>query len=67
MSIDNGETGLSVRNELNAALGLVATAIQSNPAGIAGADVVTNIVSLTQAEYSALTPVATTLYIITDA
>ena len=28
MSIDNGETGLSVRTELNAALGLVATAIQ---------------------------------------
>lgn len=41
--------------------------IQSNTAGIAGADVVTNIVSLTQAEYDAIvSPDASTLYIITD-
>lgn len=32
-----------------------------------GADVVLNTVSLTQAEYDAGTPIATTLYIITDA
>ena len=33
MSIENGETGLSVRTELNAALALVATAVQ--PADLA--------------------------------
>jgi NADH:ubiquinone oxidoreductase subunit F (NADH-binding) len=32
-----------------------------------GSDVVLNVVSLTQAEYDASTPVSTTLYIITDA
>ncbi len=32
-----------------------------------GSDVVLNTVSLTQAEYDAGTPIATTLYIITDA
>lgn len=38
--------------------------VQSDTAGITGADQVTNIVSLTQAEYDAITPVATTVYII---
>jgi hypothetical protein len=33
--------------------------------GITGADAVTNIVSLTQAEYDAITPDASTLYVIT--
>lgn len=42
------------------------------PLGVSGlapvtGEGVTNIVALTQAEYDALTPVATTLYIITDA
>jgi hypothetical protein len=38
----------------------------SDPAGITGADAITNIISLTQAEYDAIeTPNATTLYIIT--
>lgn len=32
MAIDNGETGLSVRTELNAALALVATAVQPTAA-----------------------------------
>jgi len=32
-----------------------------------GSDVVLNVVSLTQAEYNAGTPVATTFYVITDA
>jgi hypothetical protein len=40
----------------------------SDPTGIAGADAVTNIVSLTQAEYDAIgSPNATTFYLITDA
>jgi hypothetical protein len=40
--------------------------VQSDTTGIAGADAVTNIVSLTQAEYDAIgAPSATTLYIIT--
>lgn len=36
----------------------------SDNTGITGADRITNIVSLTQAEYDALTPNATTLYVI---
>ena len=42
-------------------------AVVSNITGITGADAVTNIVSLTQAEYNAIaSPSATTLYVITD-
>lgn len=41
--------------------------ITSDPSGVAGADVVTNIISLTQAEYDAIgTPDASTLYYITN-
>lgn len=36
----------------------------SDNTGITGADRVTNIVSLTQAEYDAITPDASTLYVI---
>lgn len=43
-------------------------AVLSDTTGITGADAVTNIVSLTQAEYNAIgSPSASTLYIITDA
>jgi hypothetical protein len=42
------------------------TGVLSNTTGIPGSDQVTNIVSLTQAEYNAITPNASTLYIITD-
>ena len=39
----------------------------TDPSGVTGADAVTNIISLTQAEYNAIgTPGASTLYIITD-
>tara|TARA_R110000851_G_scaffold10031_2_gene36699 strand:+ start:1471 stop:3198 length:1728 start_codon:yes stop_codon:yes gene_type:complete len=41
--------------------------IASDNTGTTGADIVTNILSLTQAEYDAITPNATTLYLITDA
>ena len=41
--------------------------VSSDPTGVTGADQVTNIMSLTQAEYDAITPNASTLYIITDA
>lgn len=37
----------------------------SDPSGVTGADAVTNIMSLTQAEYDAITPDAATLYVIT--
>jgi hypothetical protein len=41
--------------------------VLSDPSGITGADAVTNIISLTQAEYDAIaTPSATTLYVITS-
>jgi hypothetical protein len=43
-------------------------AVRSDTSGITGADVITNMVSLTQAEYDAIvSPSATTLYVITDA
>jgi hypothetical protein len=39
--------------------------IESDPSGITGADAVTNIISLTQAEYNAIgTPDAATLYVV---
>ena len=38
----------------------------NDTAGVTGADQVTNLISLTQAEYDAITPGASTLYIITD-
>lgn len=42
-------------------------AVGSNVSGITGADVIANIVSLTQAEYDDIaTPDASTLYVITD-
>jgi len=42
--------------------------VQSDPSGISGADAVANMVSLTDAEYSAISsPDASTFYIITDA
>ena len=45
-----------------------AKAVISEPAGVTGADQITNIMSLTSAEYAAIgTPNASTLYIITDA
>lgn len=45
----------------------IANFVESDPTGITGADVVTNIVSLTQSEYDAIgSPNASTFYIITD-
>ena len=43
------------------------TPVVSNPSGITGADALTNIISLTQAEYDAIvSPSATTLFVITN-
>ena len=36
----------------------------SDPTGVTGADAITNVMSLTQAEYDAITPDASTLYVI---
>jgi hypothetical protein len=41
-----------------------ASIVVSDVTGIAGADRITNIVSLTQAEYNAITPNASTFYVI---
>ncbi len=42
--------------------------VQSDPAGVTGADTIINMMSLTQAEYDAIgAPDATTFYVITDA
>lgn len=38
--------------------------VPSNPTGVTGADAITNVISLTQAEYDAITPNASTLYVI---
>lgn len=44
-----------------------AATVKSDPTGVTGADTVTNVISLTQAEYDAIvTPDAATLYVITD-
>jgi hypothetical protein len=43
------------------------TKITSDPTGVTGADAITNIMSLTQAEYNAIgSPDAATLFLITD-
>lgn len=45
----------------------IAADIQSDPTGVTGADAITNIISLTQAEYDAITtPDTATVYIITS-
>lgn len=41
--------------------------VSSDITGITGAIQITNMVSLTQAEYDLITPLATTFYVITDA
>ena len=46
------------------ASGAEANTVDSDPSGVTGADQITNIISLTQAEYDAITPDAATLYVI---
>lgn len=43
----------------------IANMVESDPSAVSGADAVTNIMSLTQLEYDAITPDAATFYIIT--
>jgi hypothetical protein len=43
----------------------IANMVESDVTGVTGADAITNIISLTQAEYDAITPDASTLYVIT--
>ena len=58
LRVNSGATGLEY---------FTSQAIVSSTTGITGADAVTNIVSLTQAEYNAIgSPDAATLYLITD-
>ena len=60
----SGDIAALTPTQAKTVLGLL-TAIISDITGITGADAVTNIVSLTQAEYDAiLSPNATTLYVI---
>jgi hypothetical protein len=63
--------GKAIGFSLGAGLETDGTAIKSklvsDPTGITGADAITNLMSLTQAEYNAIaSPNASTLYIITD-
>ena len=57
---------LSLATAVTDSLALADSAVQSNTTGITGADAITNIVSLTQAEYDGITPNASTLYIIKE-
>jgi hypothetical protein len=46
----------------------IALMVESDPTGVTGADAITNVMRLTQAEYDAIvTPDASTIYAITDA
>tara|TARA_R110002020_G_scaffold453632_1_gene668608 strand:- start:654 stop:2906 length:2253 start_codon:yes stop_codon:yes gene_type:complete len=65
----NGELADSSGDmNLNFEDGAEVNTINSDPTGVTGADQVVNIMSLTQAEYNAITtPNASTFYIITDA
>ena len=57
---DTKLSGIATGAEVNT----INSAVAGEPTG---SDLVLNVVSLTQAEYDAGTPVATTLYVITDA
>ena len=63
LAVADGGTGSSTAAGARANL----LAVGSDTTGIAGADAVSNVVSLTQAEYDAIeTPNAATLYVIVD-
>ena len=63
-----GDTGAAGSDAtVNATNVAAAGGVLSDPTGVTGADAVTNIVSLTQAEYDDITPNSSTLYAITDA
>lgn len=69
-NVTKSDVGLdNVPNSDHTAQGyLTAETIESDPTGVTGADQVTNVMSLTTAEYSAIgSPDSSTLYLITDA
>lgn len=65
--LDANVTTAKIDDAAVTAAKLAETYVESDPTGVTGADVVTNMMSLTQAEYNAITPNASTFYIITDA
>ena len=70
---DSAFTGVQIDAALTKAIsatqpGDLALMVESDVTGVTGADAVSNIMSLTQAEYDAIgTPNAATIYAITDA
>jgi hypothetical protein len=61
-----GQADGLMSHEDKAALDGLTLAILSDITGVTGADRVTNIISLTQAEYDAITPDAATFYVIKE-
>jgi hypothetical protein len=64
-SITNGNTTESPSSD--AVFDALANKVSSDPTGVTGADQIVNMMSLTQAEYNAITPDSATFYVITDA
>ena len=71
--IVNSGTDIAVDNSnpqspiINLASSKLDISVVSDVSGTAGSDAILNMISLTQAEYDLITPVATTFYVITDA
>jgi hypothetical protein len=63
-ALSEGSTNLYVSS---AQKDIIDAAVISDVTGVTGADAITNIISLTSAEYAAITPDVATLYVITDA
>lgn len=65
---DNTESDITPAEIRQRLVDMVDSLVASYPTGVTGADTITNIMSLTTAEYAAIvTPDSATLYVITDA
>jgi len=60
----DGTLDFVVNNDLSAYSNTSSKFVPSDPTAVTGADQITNMMSLTQAEYDAITPNASTFYVI---